>query len=252
MKKSYFLIAIGMVLGVIFLLPFIILGILNMGNAAGLLLALILFIYGVFFEKINCKIKNLWKKRLWKILFSAFSLILAICIVFVGFATYNIICAANNYPEEETTVVVLGCKVNPNGPSLTLLTRLEAAYDYLSKNPEAKCILSGGQGDDEHLSEAQAMYNWLTEKGIDGKRLYIEDRSTSTWENLSFSKEIIEKENLPSAITIITSEFHQYRAQEIAERYGMKAYGISGKSPLYLLPAYYVRELGGILVEFCF
>lgn len=249
MKKNFLFITISIVLWFIFLLPFTMFGILNMGNAGGLLLALILFIYGVFFEKVNCKIKDLWKKRLWKILFSAFSLIIAICIGFVGFVTYNIIYAANNYPTEETTVVVLGCKVNPNGPSLTLLTRLEAAYDYLTRNPEAKCVLSGGQGDDEPLSEAQAMYDWLTEKGVDGKRLYIEDRSTSTWENLSFSKEIIEKENLPSSITIITSEFHQYRAQEIAGRHGVKAYGVSGKTPLYLLPTYYVRELGGILAE---
>ena len=80
MKKSYLLIATGVIIWIIFSLPLILFGIFNAGNAGGLLLALILFIYGVFFEKVNCKIKDLWKKRLWKILFSAFSLIIAICI----------------------------------------------------------------------------------------------------------------------------------------------------------------------------
>lgn len=252
MKKSCFLITIGIILWIIFLLPVITFGILNMGNLVGLLLALIMLIYGIFFEKVNCKIKDLLKKRRWKILFSSLSLIVAVCVIFIGFATFNMICSANNPPEKETTVIVLGCKVNQNGPSLTLLKRLEAAYDYLTENPEVKCVLSGGQGADEHISEAQAMYDWLTEKGIEKERLYIENKSTSTEENLSLSKKIIEKQNLPSAVTLITNNFHQYRAQKIAERYYREVYGVSGDTPLYLLPMYYIRELVGVFVELCF
>ncbi len=249
MKRNYLLITISIFLLFIFLLPFTMFGILNIGNIAGLLLGAILLCYGAFYGKINCTIKALWKKKLWKTIFSLVSFILAICIIFTGFATFNMIRATYKAPDKGTTVIVLGCKVNPNGPSLSLLKRLEAAYEYLLENPNVPCILSGGQGADEHVSEAQAMYDWLTEKGIKKERLYIEDKSTSTQENLSFSKEIIAKENLPSAVTLITNNFHQYRAQKIAGRYYAEVYGVSGGTPLYLLPMYYIRELVGILVE---
>lgn len=252
MKKNFLLITISLFLLFIFLLPLTMFGILNIGNIAGLLLGAVLFFYGAFYGKINCTIKALWKKKLWKVVFSAVSLILVICIIFTGFATFNMIRASYNSPDKETTVIVLGCKVNANGPSLSLLKRLEAAYSFLRENPKVPCILSGGQGGDEHISEAQAMYDWLTEKGIEKDRLYIEDKSTSTEENLSFSKKIIEMQNLPSAVTLITNNFHQYRAQKIAERYYREVYGVSGDTPLYLLPMYYIRELGGIFVELCF
>ena len=252
MKKNFLLITISIFLLFIFLLPFTMFGILNIGNIAGLLLGAVLLCYGAFYGKTNSTIKALWKKTLWKSVFSAFSLLFAVGIIFTGFATVNMIRASYNNPAKETTVIVLGCKVNANGPSLSLLKRLEAAYAYLSENPEVPCILSGGQGADEQISEAQAMYDWLTEKGIGKERLYIENKSTSTQENLSFSKEIIEKQNLPSAVTLITNNFHQYRAQKIAERYYIEVYGVSGDTPLYLLPMYYIRELGGIFVELCF
>ena len=249
MKKNFLLITISIFSLFIFLLPFTMFGILNIGNIAGLLLGAVLLCYGAFYGKINSTIKALWKKTLWKSVFSAFSLLFAVGIIFTGFATVNMIRASYNAPAKETTVIVLGCKVNPNGPSLSLLKRLEAAHAYLSENPEVPCVLSGGQGADEHISEVQAMYDWLTEKGIEKERLYIEDKSTSTEENLSFSKEIIEKQNLSSAITLITNNFHQYRAQKIAERFYSEVYGVSADTPLYLLPMYYLRELGGILVE---
>ncbi len=250
MKKSFLLITISSALGVIFLLPLTLFGILNTGNLAGLLFSAILFFYGVFFEKANEAFRSLWKKKLWKGVFSFLALILAAAVIFTATVTAKMIIAANNPPEKETTVIVLGCKVNPNGPSLSLLKRLEAAYDYLNQNPKLCCILSGGQGLDEPVSEAQAMYDWLVKKGIDKKRLYLEDKSTSTRENLAFSKEIIEKEALPPAITIITNDFHQYRAKKIAESYTMECYSVSGETPFYLLPTYYVRELGGILIDF--
>lgn len=252
MKRSFLLITISSALGVMFLLPFTLFGILNIGNLAGLLFAAILFVYGIFFEKTNESIKKLWKKRQWKVVFSFFAIVITAAIIFTAVITTKMFIAANNPAEKETTVIVLGCKVNPNGPSLSLLKRLEAAYDYLRENPELCCILSGGQGPDEPISEAQAMYDWLTAKGIQKERLYLEDKSESTYENLAFSKEIIEKEALSEAVTIITNDFHQYRAKKLAESLKIESYSVSGDTPLYLLPMYYIRELGGIFVELCF
>lgn len=117
------------------------------------------------------------------------------------------------------------------------------------EHPDSVCILSGGQGSDEIISEAECMYRYLTEKGIDPDRLYQEDRSASTRENLAFSREIIEAEHLNPHIAIATSEFHEYRAGKIAESLGLDHSAVPGRTPGYLFAAYYVRELYGILYE---
>ena len=205
--------------------------------------------YGIFFRQINNCIAKLNQKKTGKVVLRVIALLVAVITIFVISATVKMIWVANNAPNKETTVVVLGCQVKPYGPSLMLSERLEAAYRYLNENKNAKCILSGGQGTDEIMSEAQCMYEWLVEKGIDKERLYIEDKSTSTRENLMFSKQIIEENGLEPAITIITNEFHQYRASKIAKSLGIEHYNVSASTLITLLPTYYVRELGGILFE---
>ena len=57
----------------------------------------------------------------------------------------------------------------------------------MEENPETKAVLSGGKGDGESITEAQAMCNYLVEHGIDRERLILEEKSTSTTENLKFS-----------------------------------------------------------------
>lgn len=243
------LIILGLTLLIFFLIPLIFMGILNAGNGIGITFSFLVILCGMFFSQINEKIKKLNQDKSGKILLKILSVIIAVILIFIIWATLKMIKAANNVPYKETTVVVLGCQVKPYGPSLMLSERLEAAYEYLKKNPDTKCILSGGQGTDEPMSEAECMYNWLVKKGIDEERLYIEDKSTSTRENLLFSKQIIENEDLNPAITVITNEFHQYRAGEIANTLGIESYSVSAKTLITLLPTYYVRELGGILFE---
>ena len=243
------LIILGLTLLIFFLIPLIFMGILNAGNGIGITFSFLVILCGMFFSQINEKIKKLNQDKSGKILLKILSVIIAVILIFIIWATLKMIKAANNAPYKETTVVVLGCQVKPYGPSLMLSERLEAAYEYLKKNPDTKCILSGGQGTDEPMSEAECMYNWLVKKGIDEERLYIEDKSTSTRENLLFSKQIIENEDLNPAITVITNEFHQYRAGEIANTLGIESYSVSAKTLITLLPTYYVRELGGILFE---
>ena len=61
----------------------------------------------------------------------------------------------------------------------------------MEENPETKAVLSGGKGDGESITEAQAMCNYLVEHGIDRERLILEEKSTNTTENLKFSLGII-------------------------------------------------------------
>lgn len=126
--------------------------------------------------------------------------------------------------------IVLGAAVHESGrPSRIMGSRLDAAQLFLEENPDARLILSGGQGDDEPMSEAQCMYDTLTARGIDPHRLIMEDESHTTRENLINSMAIIrEQGGTEKTITLITSEFHQRRAAFIADSLGIDTCPVSG------------------------
>lgn len=232
-----------------FALPLLIYGILIIGNIAGMAVSLALVLYGANFEKVNAFLKKFREEKKGKIIFSAVACLLVFAVGFAAVEGGLMLSASVNSSDEETTVVVLGCQVKEDGPSLMLLRRLQAAQKYLKENPEIKCIVSGGQGDDEVMSEAECMRDWLVENGIEKERIFTEDKSTSTRENLEFSKEIIERENLCEKITVVTNEFHQYRAGRIAENLGFECCALSGNTPVVLLPTYIVREMFAIAYE---
>jgi len=143
-------------------------------------------------------------------------------------------------------VIVLGAGVNGTEPSLTLRERIDATYDYLSKNPEAVAILSGGQGEHEQITEASCMYLELTEMGVRSNRLILEERSTSTIENLRFSLDAVEAETgfRPNRIGIISSEYHLFRATQFAKELDLEAVGIPAKTTWFPLRLnYYLREI---------
>lgn len=204
---KYILIALFTISFIVFLLPFLLKGILNIGNIVGMTMSICLILIILF------------SKQLHPYIFSKITLtIIIIFVTIISTCSYKIIKNMNNPPKETTTVVVLGCRVKNRKPSLALKERLDKTCQYLNVHPELKCILSGGKGDNEEISEAKCMYQYLVEKGIDSQRLYLEDQPTSTRKNILFSYQMIEKENLPKKITIITNEFHEYRAQTIASR----------------------------------
>lgn len=151
-----------------------------------------------------------------------------------------------------TTVIVLGCQVNGSEPSLMLSNRLEAAEEYLKENTDAVCIVTGGRGNNEEMAESAVMKKWLVSHNIDSERIYEENLSESTNENIAFSCKIIDRENLPETAIIVTDEFHQYRARFLAERNGLDAYGKSSSTPWYLFINYWVREMFAIIKDAIF
>ena len=152
-------------------------------------------------------------------------------------------------PAADDTVVVLGCTVYSETPSRMLYERIHAAEAYLESHPQAKAVLSGGQGREEKISEAEAMYRTMVADGIDASRLYREDRSTSTRENLAFSAQVIRDNHLSSCIAIATNEFHMYRAGLIAEKQGLSYTSVPAHTSWWLFATFYIRELYGILHE---
>lgn len=223
--------------------------ILNIGNAFGIFTFFVLLLYGCFFKHINQFIVKCWSNIPSRIILIIFGVVIIICAIFIIIETTLIISASFNTPSNGDTVIVLGCKVNGDTPSLMLQERLESAYRFMTDNDKSVCILSGGKGVGEDITEAECMYRYLTDKGIAPERLYKEDKSTSTRENLIFSKEIIEKYNLNSTIAIVTNEFHLYRAGNIADTLNLTHHSISASTAWWLLPTYYVRELFGIMYQ---
>ncbi len=149
-------------------------------------------------------------------------------------------------------VVVLGAGVHGTTPSLSLRNRLDAAYDFLIKNPDVICIVSGGQGDGEQITEAQCMFNDLVAKGIDPGRIWQEDQATSTEENLHFSLDLIEQRTgqRPTQINLLSSEYHLYRAGLFAKAQGVTAYGVPAETTKFVLRInYFLREIAGVWHE---
>lgn len=240
-------------LGVIwFMVPVLVGRLVHIGSITGILVCGIVALYGIFLERVNGILVNIWKKKGGRIVLCILAGLASVILMLVVVLTVNMILAANRQPGENATVVVLGCRVYGEKASLSLEERLAAAEEYLVAHPQAVCILSGGQGKGEDISEAECMYRYLLERGIAQERLYREEASTSTRENLAFSMNIIEQEGLNRELAIVTSEYHEYRANLIAKEMGISSASVPASTAPWLFPAYYVRELYGILYEWVF
>ncbi len=146
-------------------------------------------------------------------------------------------------------LIVLGAGVNGTVPSLTLRERLEATANYMQAHPEAVCIVSGGQGPGEDITEADCMARWLSDKGIDPQRIWLEPQATSTQENLAFSMDLIEDKTgyRPQTVGIVSSEYHLYRAGLMAQDKGIDPILIPAKTTwISLRLNYYLREIAGV------
>ena len=152
-------------------------------------------------------------------------------------------------------LIVLGAGLNGTAPSLSLANRLTAAQAYLENNPECIAIVSGGQGPGEDITEAEAMRRWLENRGIAAERILLEDRATSTEENIAYSLDILrERGEKDSSIAIVSSEYHLYRAKCIARAQGVEQpLGIAGRTsyPVLMLN-YFIREAFAVVYMWVF
>ncbi|MFS0870234.1 YdcF family protein [Paenibacillus xylanilyticus] len=157
-----------------------------------------------------------------------------------------------NDPEEADYVIILGSGIKGTELSLTLKQRLDASLDYIRNHPQTPVIVSGGQGPGESIPEALAMKNYLVDQGIKPAQVIMEDQSTSTQENMAFSKKIIDKSGLEHPeIMIVTSDYHMFRSKYLAAKNGYAAeYGISAPSPGYLKPINMIREYFAVVKAF--
>lgn len=186
-----------------------------------------------------------------KILIAALTLLVAIGFGLFSVAEFLVIRQAHTDENPEAPyLIVLGAGVDGTQPSLSLYNRLTTALEYLKTYPEARVIVSGGQGPGEDISEAECMRRWLTENGISEVRIIKEDKSTSTDENIANSLAIIDTySNDPNnVVAILSSEYHLYRAKRAAESAGALPLGVAARtSNPILMVNYFIREALGVV-----
>ena len=188
------------------------------------------------------------------------ALIAALLLGFSLFTVLETMVVRGSFADESdapvSAVIVLGAGVNGETPSLTLRTRIDAAAAYLEEHPDVPVVLSGGQGPGEAITEAEGMRRALVRRGVDESRLYTEERSTSTQENLRYSRAILEELGVDPAqrVAIVTSDFHLCRARLM---WGGDTAAVPAHLPstLYfqcLTVNYFIREAFGLAAYFVY
>jgi len=164
-----------------------------------------------------------------------------------------ILSSARTEDAEVDALIVLGAGLRNSAPSLVLRTRLNAAIRYQEERGDVPIIVSGGLGQGETITEAEAMFRYLSARGVDENLIWKEGESTSTFENLTYSLAIMEEKGIDlenATVAIVSNEFHLYRAKLIAGKAGVEAVGVAAETPgTYLKFLYSFREAFAIASE---
>ncbi len=200
----------------------------------------------VFFRKF---FERKLPRKLFKVLENIFAWgMLFYCVTFLMLSVFILSAGALQTDaddlSEDSVFIVYGAGLKGDQPGVTLRKRLDTAVEYMEMLPESVCIVSGGQGADEVMAEAAVMKNYLCEQGIDEDRIYVEDRSSNTLENIKFSCEIIEKEGLnDEAIVSLSNAFHIPRIELIFSRLSVESEFVLAPDPNpYSMFSVLVRE----------
>ena len=173
----------------------------------------------------------------------------------IGTIIANLLVYRYEPDKDKDFIIVLGCSIRADGsPTPLLAGRIERAlkfyHDQIASGGKPPVfVTSGGQGSDEVIPESTSMKNYLVSKGVPESHIIEENRSTSTYENMLFSKKIIDgiKEN--AKVIFSTTQYHVFRSGLKARRVKMRATGIGSKTKWYFWPNALVREFAGVLSE---
>lgn len=203
---------------------------LNLGNFMCCGLGGVLLIVGILFNRLA---------KLIKFLLLSAVLIAVVCSSFLIIYGKN-----DSVTYKEDAIIVLGAAVHGKQPSLSLKDRLDTAVEYHNQNPSALIVVSGGKGQGEDITEADAMETYLLDKGVPQKYIIKESNATSTYENFEFSKQLLqEKLDGDFSVAFITNEYHIMRAGLCAKQAGIEdATHIHSSTKLSYLVSGVLRE----------
>lgn len=194
------------------------------------------------------------KKRTW--LKALLALILASMLVFFVLLGQVISGARDELNGSPRVMLILGCQVKPWGPSVLLQDRLDTALDYLTDHPDMTVIVSGGQGADEHISEARAMADYLMEHGVPEENILLEETSHNTMQNLLCSRLLLDQAgvDVKDGVLVVSNGFHLTRIRMLAGRFGYENLSTLS-APSSHVPSrlkMYVREPLALVKSFIF
>jgi uncharacterized SAM-binding protein YcdF (DUF218 family) len=193
---------------------------------------------------------------------SLFAVVANLLFGYVSFLLVSYVCYAFVYGLIARSggadfVIVLGAGLRPDGGVPPLLaSRLDrghgvwAALDQREPPFPPMLIVSGGKGSDERQSEASAMASYLVDRGFPAGRLLLEDQSRSTEENLVLSKAIMDKVRPGAQATVVTSDFHAFRAALLARRLGLRAQVTGARVAAYYRPSAALREFAAVFLQY--
>lgn len=177
-------------------------------------------------------------------------LLLYVTFLYLSYVLYNFWCGLFPIRREPDYIIILGSGLFGDKVPPLLAQRLDKGWQIYEKfGRRPRIIVSGGQGPDELVSEAQAMAAYLTEKGLDPDAILLENQSRTTYENLLFSKSLMKPESADKGYhVVVTNSFHALRAGVYMRRIGIKGRSIGSPTALYFLPSAWIRETVGLVV----
>jgi uncharacterized SAM-binding protein YcdF (DUF218 family) len=227
----------------------------SFGVALPLAIALVLLFLGLRWEAVHAWVRmSLRRRRLWRWGWTTFWLWIASVAVFWLLLAQSIADARAAAPTPAAAIVVLGSGTPGGRVSLVLAARLDLAFERAQGNPQALVIVSGGFDFNASRSEAAVMGDDLRARGLSAARIAQEERSTSTAQNLAFSRSLLERHGIlveRDPVEVVTSDFHVPRARWIAERAGYAhPRTVGATTPLYLRYNAWLREYFAVLSGF--
>lgn len=175
-------------------------------------------------------------------------IVIAIGISVILILEICIIAYPKHSKDNSDYLIVLGAGLNGSTVSQTLKDRLNVAIKCIDDyGNDSYIVVSGGQGKNEDISEAEAMKEYLLSNGVEENKIIIENKSSNTFENLKFSKEKIEEhsgKNIKDiSVKIVTTDFHSFRSKILSIKNGYGEVKLSSSNTIgYLIPIYYLRE----------
>ena len=160
----------------------------------------------------------------------------------------NIMAGRHKPSLDKDFVIILGCKVKNDGSLTPILKgRVDKALEFAKEQKEKNgkdmiFVASGGKGEDESISEAEAMKKYLLNNSINEKNIIVEDKSINTFQNMKFSKEKIDRINKDGKIIFSTTNYHVFRSGVIANNEGIDCEGMGSKTKWYFYTNALIRE----------
>jgi len=240
MKKTSKILTIsfGILWTLFSLLPYFVYGLINIGVWFPTLIGIFFILLPVLTPAARKLLKKAYKpiKIIFWSVFCTGATYLVVMIAVVAVGSYVPVCS------NPDAVIVMGGGIEGDRPKLMLQYRLDAAYDFLTAHPDVVCVVSGGEDSNSDRTEADVMKQYLVEKGIMPERIFEEDKSTDSHENLLFSAKILKEAGIGNNVVIVTDRFHQYRSSLYATNADLVSTPYCSNSPYILQQSYWIRE----------